>query len=178
MQFWVQCLIFFVKFQEFEKPVIWHELGRAPDSAYFVGIFLHVCIIHLYACFPNLKILIHLKAYVLSKKYWTAVISSFLTCTSSIPEQFLLICSPHTACLIIHGCMCGLLCITWFWRTLSSFLQVLFRMKSFITQVGHCTFIHTCIILKIFWIPARICTIWKSHLKKYRHMVSYTWSVK
>lgn len=42
---------------------------------------------------------------------------------------------------------------------LSSFLQDLFRMKSFIIQVGHCTFIHTFIILKIFWIPARICTI-------------------
>lgn len=35
---------FFVKFQEFEKPVLWPELGRGPASAYFLNLFLHVCI--------------------------------------------------------------------------------------------------------------------------------------
>lgn len=41
---------FSVKFQEFEKPVVWPALGRGAASAYFVDLLLHVCIfIHMHA---------------------------------------------------------------------------------------------------------------------------------
>lgn len=67
--------------------------------------------------------------YVLSEKYRAAaVVAPVVTGASLAPQRFLFICSPHRAGLIIWRRMHGLLCITVFWWSFSSFFQVLFRM--------------------------------------------------
>lgn len=83
----------------------------------------------------------------------------YLICSWAI----LFICSPHTAGLIIEDACLGFCVLLYSEGCLAHSFKFFLEQLSFIIQDA--IFIQTFIILKIFWIPARIWNAWKSHLK-------------